>query len=290
MSGFGRKLQRASGGAGGGSVDSARLYLSPDWGQRQVGSTLVVNIYEDSGATQVNGVQANLTYSTTQLQYVSSTNSGSTFSASLQNTGGGGTVQIAVGTLSTPPTGPQLVASVTFNVIATGAATIDFDTGSAVTRANNPADILSQTTGGNYTAIAAGPSATMSLTPSSGTYSAGVSIVVSIYEDSGANQVNGVQANLSYPTSKLQYVSSTNSGSTAFPTVLQNTGGGGSVQIGVGNLSTSSTGSQLVATVTFTALAAGSATVDFASGSAVALTSGGTDGLVGTTNATYSIT
>ncbi len=289
MSGFARKLQQVN-KTSSGSSDSARLYLSPNWGTRQVGSTLVVDIYEDSGATPVNGVQANLTYPTAQLQYASSTNSGSAFTSQLQNTGGSGTVQIAVGTLSTPPTGPQLVASVTFNIIGTGAAAIAFDTGSAVTRANNPADILTSTTGGNYTCNAAGPSATMSLTPASGSYANGATITVTIYEDSGANAVNGVQANLTYPASKLQYVSSSNSTSTAFPTSLQNTGGGGTVQIAAGNLSASSTGSQLVATVTFTAIATGSASIAFDNGSAVALTSNGTDILTGTTGSAFTIT
>lgn len=55
----------------------------------------------------------------------------------------------------------------------------------------------------------------ITLTPSSGTYTSGSNISVTISEDSGTEPVNSVQASLTYDPAKLQYVSVTEGG--AFP-------------------------------------------------------------------------
>jgi len=110
-------------------------------------------------------------------------------------------------------------------------------------------------------------SATLYLSPSSGSVANGNTLTLYVYEDSGTEPVNAVQANLSYPASQLQFLST--SSSSAFSVVAQNTGGSGSVQIGRGALP-SVTGNQLVATVQFKALVgSGTAAVSFAGGSQV---------------------
>lgn len=109
--------------------------------------------------------------------------------------------------------------------------------------------------------------ATLSLSPASGSVLNGATLSLSVYEDSGSDTVNAVQANLSYPSTQLQFVSI--SSSSAFGVDAQSTGGSGSVQIGRGTI-TAVSGNQLVATVYFKALAgSGTADVTFASGSSV---------------------
>lgn len=116
----------------------------------------------------------------------------------------------------------------------------------------------------------------MYLSPSAGTYAGGATITVEIREDSGAVAVNAAQANLSYPVSLLQFQSIDTSGS-PFTTTIQSNGGSGSVELGVGILAGSTTGEQLVGTVSFTVIGAGSATINFADGSGLARADTSTD-------------
>jgi hypothetical protein len=116
----------------------------------------------------------------------------------------------------------------------------------------------------------AAASATISLSPSSSTVKNGTTFTVNIYENSGTEPVNAVEADLSYPTSLLNF--SSISSSSACPINAQSTGGSGSVKIarGCGNPPNGITGNQLVASVRFTAKAnSGIATVSFVSGTKV---------------------
>jgi hypothetical protein len=107
------------------------------------------------------------------------------------------------------------------------------------------------------------------LTPSTGQFSVNDQVVVAIRENSLSVAVNSIQANLTYPAGKLQFVSASTAGS-PFTTTVQNTGGSGNVQLAVGLLGGSVSGDQLVGTVTFKALASGTAQVDFTSDSGIA--------------------
>lgn len=110
-------------------------------------------------------------------------------------------------------------------------------------------------------------SASLSLSPSSASISNGSSITVSIRVNVSGGSTNGVQANLSYPSNLLDFVSI--GSSSAFSVVAQNSGGSGSVKVGRGALPAVS-GSQLVATVTFRAKASsGTANINFAGGTYV---------------------
>lgn len=88
------------------------------------------------------------------------------------------------------------------------------------------------------------------LSPSSRTVTGGSNFSVSI-RMSSSDAVNAVQANLNYPTDKLDFISTSFSGS-AFEIQAQSTGGGGKVQIARGTTSSVS-GDKLIATVTFKA-------------------------------------
>jgi hypothetical protein len=114
--------------------------------------------------------------------------------------------------------------------------------------------------------VFAAGTASLSLTPASGTFSQGATVNVNIYEDSGSDTVNAVQANFSYPASMLTFTGITNS--SAFGVDAQSTGGGGNVNIARG-ATTAVAGNQLVATVHFTVSNGGTANLNFTGGSAV---------------------
>jgi hypothetical protein len=142
MSGFSRKLQQAS--------NSTILLITPSNGSGAHGNNISVSIYEDSGYTSVNAVQANLAYSTSFFQFVSATNAGSPFATSIQNTGGNGSVQIAVASLGTSSIGRQLVATVTFTLISAGTSSISFGPNSAVDRTSDSSNVLTSTVGTTF--------------------------------------------------------------------------------------------------------------------------------------------
>lgn len=130
-------------------------------------------------------------------------------------------------------------------------------------------------------------SATLSLSPASSSVSQGATFTVTIRMNSGTEPVNGAQANLSYPANLLDYVSI--GSSSAFSIVAQNSGGGGSVQIGRGALPAVS-GSQTVATVRFKAKTnAGTATINFAGGSQVVSASSNQNIMTGSTGGNYTL-
>ena len=123
----------------------------------------------------------------------------------------------------------------------------------------------------NRSAYASGD-ASFTLSPSSGSYQTGSTITVSVSETStSGDNVNAVQANISYPTSLLQYDSISLTG--PFTLCGQQSASGGIVGIGCASTSTVS-GAQNVASVTFTVEAAGTATLTMSSGSDIDNTSG----------------
>lgn len=129
--------------------------------------------------------------------------------------------------------------------------------------------------------------ATLYLSPASGSVSKGSILTVSVRENSGNEPVNSVQANLSYPANLLDFVSI--SSSSAWGVVAQNSGGGGSVQIARGALPAVS-GDQLVASVRFRAKTdSGTASINFASDSAVVSASSNKDVKSGERGSSYTL-
>jgi hypothetical protein len=126
-----------------------------------------------------------------------------------------------------------------------------------------------------HLAVAAG-SATFSLSPSTGSYDINTNFTVTIYENSSAETVNAVQADLSYDASKLEFVSINTSGS-AFEVPAAGSGGGGSITIQRGKIGTL-TGSQIVGSVTFKVLVGtGSTAVTFANSAQIVRSTDSTD-------------
>lgn len=144
MSRFARRAQSATN-------DQIMLYLTPAAGSYTVNDQVVINIREDSNTVAVNAVQANLTYPTDKLQYVSTDTTGSPFSSTVQNDGGSGSVQLGVAFLGGSTTGDQLVAKVTFTALAAGTAGVQFAAGSSIADYANASDVCQAQNGGSYT-------------------------------------------------------------------------------------------------------------------------------------------
>jgi hypothetical protein len=146
------------------------IYLNPASQTIGPNGTITVDVRENSGATAVNAVQANFSYPTTLLTFVSIDATTSAFGTQAENTGSAGAVRIARGT-TTPVTGDQLVARVTFQAGATGgAATLAFTSGTALVNSATNQDILGSlaaTAGGTYT-IDTNPPTTTVTSPTSG--------------------------------------------------------------------------------------------------------------------------
>ena len=146
-------------GMNGVSAAAATLSLSPASGSYTTGQTITVAINENSASEAVNGVNASLTYPTSTLQFVSINGNSSGFGVDAGSTGGSGVVNISRGAIA-GITGSQLVADVSFNVISTGSAAINFQPScvgnngtncSAVLDATSYVNIISGTTGANFT-------------------------------------------------------------------------------------------------------------------------------------------
>ncbi|OGY25817.1 MAG: hypothetical protein A2Z24_00445 [Candidatus Woykebacteria bacterium RBG_16_44_10] len=122
------------------------------------------------------------------------------------------------------------------------------------------------------------------LSPASKTVSQGSSFAVAV-RVSSAEAIDSVQANLSYPADKLDFLSISTS-SSAFSLQWENSGGGGSVRIARSVPGGSVSGDKLIATVSFRAKqSSGSATISFAGGTEAV--SAGTSVGGGKTGGTY---
>ncbi len=126
------------------------LSLSPASAAVGLGSTMTVTILENSGTVPANAVEADLTYDQTKLQFVSIDTSTSPFSLVARSSGGSGNVYVS-NAATTPVTGQQTVAIVTFTAIGTGSTPITFAGTSGLAQASTNTDILGTTTGGAYT-------------------------------------------------------------------------------------------------------------------------------------------
>jgi outer membrane biosynthesis protein TonB len=135
--------------------------------------------------------------------------------------------------------------------------------------------------------FAAGP-ASLYFTPSSGSYTAGTNLAVQVYTNTGGQGVNAVQADFTYPTTKLQ-VSSVDFTGSAFGIAASESHTGGTESIARGNI-TAVTGTALIATVHFTVLSsAGSAALVWKNTAAVVSATTNTNILGSTPGATYTV-
>jgi hypothetical protein len=133
------------------------VYLTPASQSFGPSTTFTIQLRENSGATPVNAIQANLSYPASLVNFVSIDATASAFATQAQNSGGAGVVNIARGTCGgcAALTGDQLVATLTFQTKTTsGTAAVPFTAGTALINSNTNQDILgslANTQGGSYT-------------------------------------------------------------------------------------------------------------------------------------------
>jgi hypothetical protein len=130
------------------------LSVAPTSQSVGAGTTLTVEVWEDSGDKTVNAVQANISYPIDKFNFVSIDSSGTAFGVDAQAVGGNGKITIARGS-TTPITGKQLVAKVKLTPLSgsrkKSTAVISFDKGSALLSDTSNSDILAATYNGSYT-------------------------------------------------------------------------------------------------------------------------------------------
>jgi hypothetical protein len=128
----------------------------------------------------------------------------------------------------------------------------------------------------------------LSLSPSAQKVAKGSSLSVQVWADAGNQSVNAVQANLTYPADKLDFVNIDDTTSN-FSVAAQATGGSGKVAIARGSIMPLS-GKQLVAKINFTAnVSKSKAAVSFDSSSALISSSANTNVLAATYGGNYSL-
>lgn len=153
--------------------------------------------------------------------------------------------------------------------------------------------IIAALVGGFLTFAHAAGTGSLYIDPTSGSHDINTTFSVDVFENSGSDQVNVVQADLVYDASKLQFVSFDASGSGFNYDPGVSIGGNGSISIvrGVSSGGTVS-GQQKIASINFKALTgSGSTSVSFAASSYIIRPSDGQDVWNGvTTGGAYTLT
>jgi hypothetical protein len=309
-----------------GRAATQQLYTDPAIVSINQNTDFNVSVRINSGTDPVNAVEADLTYDSTKLQYVSVSSTGSDFplEASTQATTGSLKLARATNPGSAPITGDGLVAIVTFHSLTgSGSSSITFAGSSAVVRSTDNTNVLidSGSTTVNFSVPAtptptpsatptptstpaptasptptptptpnpSGDSAHLYLSPANAPYNDNGSFSVQVREDSGAAAVNAVQANLSYPTNLLEVTSVDETGS-GFGLNASTSSSNGQISIARGTTpgGPNVTGNQLIATINFKGKGtAGTASVSGAAGSAVVRASDAHDILTKTDGGSY---
>lgn len=135
------------------AAGSASLMLSPG-GSRVVGGTFSVTVIENSGDTPVNGVQADIGYDTSRLQFLNKGCGGA-----FEVTAPSGAASLTCATISAK-TGAQTVGVVKFKVIAAGAGSVNLLPSSQVTASDGQGTNVwnGGASGGSYNFSAPAPS------------------------------------------------------------------------------------------------------------------------------------
>jgi len=120
---------------------SPTIYFNPPSQGYSVGSTITIDVRENSGSANVNAVQANFSYPADKLTFVSADSSASGFTTQAQSTGGNGTVSLARGVIG-GLTGDQEIAKITFTVNLAGTANLAFTSGSALINSSTNQNII----------------------------------------------------------------------------------------------------------------------------------------------------
>jgi hypothetical protein len=134
-----------------------QISITPSAQSVNKGSLLTINVHEDSGTDAINGVQANLTYSTSQFKLVS-VSAAAGWSVAQSNTSTPGLILFAAfpSPSGSTLTGDYVIETVVLQAYGSGIASLGFGcnldistcpTGNAITRASDNTNILFATVG-----------------------------------------------------------------------------------------------------------------------------------------------
>jgi hypothetical protein len=172
------------------------IYLNPASLVVGANGTFTIDVRENSGATAVNAVQANFTYPTSLLTFVSIDTTTSAFSVQAENSAASGQVKLGRGT-TTAVTGDQLVGKVTFQAGATGgAANLAFNSGTALVSSSTNQDILGSlaaTGGATYTIDTVAPTVSVSAPANNATLAFGSTPTISATATDASSTVTKVE-------------------------------------------------------------------------------------------------
>lgn len=278
-------------------LEAPSIYLTPDTKQLEAGESFSVQLRANSGETGVNAAGGSFTYPTDKLEFVSIDGTGSGFAIEAPSAEANGTVTVGRGNI-TAVKGDLLIATVNFKVKAgaEGTGALAFvTTGTELWDATtnlNLIDTLDRTSGTALTFGDGGgeptpptppepptpptppggpvdPSeAKMYITPATRTVTPNSEFALDIHTSTGTTTVNAVQAVLSYPADKLDFVRIDGTGS-AFEIEAPSSGGSGKVTVARGNI-TPVSGDKLLAKVVFKAKSGtGAATLQLIEGTQI---------------------
>jgi hypothetical protein len=172
------------------------IYLNPSSTVIGPNGTITVDVRENSGTTTVNAVQANFSYPTSILTFVSIDTSTSAFGIAAEGSGSAGQVKIGRGT-TTPVSGDQLVGKVTFQAGETGgAAVMAFTSGTALVSSSSNQDILGSltaTAGGTYTVDASAPTVSITAPANNATIALGTTPSITANASDAESSVTKVE-------------------------------------------------------------------------------------------------
>lgn len=278
------------------------IYVTPASGTWTPGSTVSVSVREESGTQPINSAQFFLNYNASHLQYVSLSEGEFNFPGST-STGEAGIIRIHRGVSGGNLTGDRAIVTINFKVIASsGSTSLSIDKANSSLSGGDGVNILQTVTGGNYSIASsttppppppAGVTkdATLTLSPSSGSFTNGSNIAVAVRLNSPTQKVFSAQSVVTYPANQLQYVSVTNSAT--FSTIARtNTGTAGTIDIirGVaGGNTTGFSGTDTLVTINFKVVgSSGTANLALTNGSGV-FDKNGNNLLATTQGASYGI-
>lgn len=139
---------------------SGSISLVANRGTVPQGGTLIVAIYMNGGGTPIYGVESDIAFPSSKLQYVGFSANGSAFEISATNGGSDGLATIARGTVN-PVSGSALVGTVTFRaLVSSGSASISVAGSSSLSDGNgNPVPYGPGNTNVNFGVVASGSGA-----------------------------------------------------------------------------------------------------------------------------------
>jgi hypothetical protein len=165
-------------------------------------ANFTVQVRENSGTTGVNAVEADISYPTALVSFVSISYTGTAFGYNVQSSGGSGAVNIATGlncstTCPAAPTGDQLVATITFKALtSSGAAALAFTTGTSLVSASTNQNLLSSlaaTGGATVNVDATAPTVSVTAPANNATLSGGTTVNITTNAADGGSGIQKVE-------------------------------------------------------------------------------------------------